>query len=147
VDPVAFNIPHYPRLIKHPMDFGTMLTKLQQGQYKTVKEFESDMRLIFTNCYTFNGFDHVLSQNAKILEQILNKEGPNLRRKEEQLRNAASGSPSSHHTHGHGHKSRYKHIHPTMLLVLLWMLNYLVSPRIMKLSDGPWILVPFVIAT
>ncbi|KAK4514480.1 erg10, acetyl-CoA C-acetyltransferase [Mucor velutinosus] len=105
VDPVAFNIPHYPRLIKHPMDFGTMLTKLQQGQYKTVKEFESDMRLIFTNCYTFNGFDHVLSQNAKILEQILNKEGPNLRRKEEQLRNAASGSPSSHHTHGHGHKS------------------------------------------
>ncbi|EPB84066.1 hypothetical protein HMPREF1544_09197 [Mucor circinelloides 1006PhL] len=112
VDPVAFNIPHYPRIIKHPMDFGTMLTKLQQGQYKTVKEFESDMRLIFTNCYTFNGFDHVLSQNAKILEQILNKEGPNLRRKEEQLRNAASGSSSSphhqqqqHHTHGHGHKS------------------------------------------
>lgn len=48
----------------------------------------------------------MLSQNAKILEQILNKEGPNLRRKEEQLKNAASGSPlSSHHAHGHASSS------------------------------------------
>ncbi|KAI8636070.1 hypothetical protein BD408DRAFT_377484 [Parasitella parasitica] len=92
VDPVALNIPHYPAIIKQPMDFGTVLKKISQGQYKTVKEFESDMRLIFTNCYTFNGFDHILSQNAKTLEHTLNKEGPNLRRKEEQLRSASTSS-------------------------------------------------------
>lgn len=53
------------------------------------------MRLIFTNCYTFNGFDHVISLNAKVLEGILNKEGPNLRKKEEQLRSGASSSTAS----------------------------------------------------
>lgn len=93
-------------IIKQPMDFSTMLKKLKEGQYKTVKEYESDMRLIFTNCYTFNGFDHILSQNAKTLEHILNKEGPILRRKEEQLRSSATSASPSHHTHGHGNSSK-----------------------------------------
>jgi transcription initiation factor TFIID subunit 2 len=65
------------------------------------------MRLIFTNCYTFNGFEHLLSQNAKVLEGILNKEGPNLRRKEEQLKqqHGASSSSSHHKTHDTTNKS------------------------------------------
>ncbi|KAI8088239.1 hypothetical protein BDF21DRAFT_378346 [Thamnidium elegans] len=95
VDPIALNIPHYPMMIKKPMDFGTMEKKLKAGEYKCVRDFESDMRLIFTNCYTFNGFDHVISLNAKVLEGILNKEGPNLRKKEEQLRTGTSSSSTS----------------------------------------------------
>lgn len=83
---------------------------MKAGEYKTVRDFESDMRLIFTNCYTFNGFDHVISLNAKVLEGILNKEGPNLRKKEEQLRTSSgsSSSSSSKHLPGKGHSSSTK---------------------------------------
>lgn len=68
---------------------------MKAGEYKSVRDFESDMRLIFTNCYTFNGFDHVISLNAKVLEGILNKEGPILRKKEEFLKSGATSSSSS----------------------------------------------------
>ena len=54
VDPVALNIPHYYHLIKKPMDLGTVDSKLKQGQYENAKEFEADIRLIFSNCYKFN---------------------------------------------------------------------------------------------
>lgn len=54
VDPVALNIPHYHKVIKNPMDLGTVGTKLSRGQYENAKEFEADIRLIFSNCYKFN---------------------------------------------------------------------------------------------
>ena len=67
-----------------------------------MKDFESDIRLIFTNCFTFNGFDHPVSQSAKVLEKVVNKEIPALKKKEEQLLSQTtaggltgpSGSPS-----------------------------------------------------
>lgn len=54
VDPVALNIPHYHKLIKRPMDLGTISSKLKGGQYENAKEFEGDIRLMFQNCYKFN---------------------------------------------------------------------------------------------
>lgn len=54
VDPVALNIPHYHKIIKQPMDISTIASKLNHGQYENAKEFESDIRLIFQNCYKFN---------------------------------------------------------------------------------------------
>lgn len=36
------------------MDFNTLEQNLTQGKYKTMEQFESDMRLIFTNCRQFN---------------------------------------------------------------------------------------------
>ncbi|KAK4690733.1 bromodomain-containing factor 1, partial [Lecanoromycetidae sp. Uapishka_2] len=54
VDPVALNIPTYHSIIKKPMDFGTVRQKLDRGEYENAKEFESDVRLIFQNCYKFN---------------------------------------------------------------------------------------------
>ena len=64
--------------------------KLKGGEYKRIKELESDIRLIFTNCFTFNGFDHPVSQNAKVLEKVVNKEIPPLKKKEEQLLSQAT---------------------------------------------------------
>ena len=54
VDPVALNIPTYHSIIKKPMDFSTVQTKLKAGQYENAKEFELDMRLILKNCFKFN---------------------------------------------------------------------------------------------
>ncbi|KAG2226887.1 hypothetical protein INT45_010166, partial [Circinella minor] len=90
VDPIALNVPHYPIIVKKPMDLSTVEKKLKGGEYKRVKDFESDIRLIFTNCFTFNGFDHPVSQNAKVLEKVVNKEIPPLKKKEEQLLSQAT---------------------------------------------------------
>jgi bromodomain-containing factor 1 len=55
-DYIALNIPQYPTLIKHPMDLGTIRTKLEQNKYPVppYEAFEHDVRLIFKNCYVFN---------------------------------------------------------------------------------------------
>ncbi|KAJ5908832.1 transcription regulator BDF1 [Penicillium taxi] len=54
VDPVALNIPTYHSVIKKPMDIQTIESKHKTGQYENAKEFESDVRLMFKNCYRFN---------------------------------------------------------------------------------------------
>ena len=33
--------------IEHPMDFGTMMTKLNEGQYETMEELKKDVELVF----------------------------------------------------------------------------------------------------
>lgn len=54
IDPVRDQAPTYYDEIKHPMDLSTIDAKLKQGQYKTMGDFASDMRLMFANCRQFN---------------------------------------------------------------------------------------------
>lgn len=54
VDPIALNIPNYNEIIKTPMDLSTVQSKLANNQYENGDEFESDINLIFENCYKFN---------------------------------------------------------------------------------------------
>ncbi|KAF4572696.1 hypothetical protein EYR36_007206 [Pleurotus pulmonarius] len=86
VDPVALNVPHYPSIIKHPMDFTTIEHKLassnpakpdpnpQNPRYFNVDEFIADVRLIFTNCITFNGPDHPITAMGKRIEEVFDKQ-------------------------------------------------------------------------
>ncbi|KAF1999172.1 Bromodomain-containing protein, partial [Amniculicola lignicola CBS 123094] len=54
VDPVALNIPTYLKVIKKPMDFGTIEKNLKTGQYVSAKDFYNDAQLVFQNCFKFN---------------------------------------------------------------------------------------------
>jgi bromodomain-containing factor 1 len=74
VDPVALNIPTYHSVIKKPMDFGTMKTKLDHGEYENAKEFEIDARQVFQNCYKFNGPLEPVHLAGKELESIFDSE-------------------------------------------------------------------------
>ncbi|EJT98902.1 Bromodomain-containing protein [Dacryopinax primogenitus] len=93
VDTVGLNIPHYHNVIKHPMDLGTVEEKLalsnpavkskQSGsatesdpskRYWTADEFVADVRLIVDNAIKFNGEAHVVSQMAKRLLEIFDKQ-------------------------------------------------------------------------
>lgn len=85
VDPVALNIPHYPNVVKHPMDFGTIDRKLsatkQKGTggaeasgYRTAEEFVGDVRLVFENCYAFNGRQHAVSSMAERLQEMFERQ-------------------------------------------------------------------------
>ncbi|KAI1128197.1 hypothetical protein F5Y10DRAFT_277585 [Nemania abortiva] len=71
VDPVALNIPNYFKVIKKPMDLTTMTEKNYDGEYKTVKDVEKDMKLIVHNSEMFNGPDHDVSNQARQLEDLL----------------------------------------------------------------------------
>ncbi|KAG9096358.1 hypothetical protein FRC06_008750 [Ceratobasidium sp. 370] len=54
VDPVRDGCPTYLDEIKHPMDLGTMGTKLRSGKYKIMEDFKNDFDLIIRNCRQFN---------------------------------------------------------------------------------------------
>ncbi|KAH9950519.1 hypothetical protein B0H21DRAFT_881323 [Amylocystis lapponica] len=86
VDVVALNIPHYLTIIKHPMDLATIDKKLSSSnpakpdpnsanpRYYHAHEFIADVRLIFSNCLTFNGPDHPVSQMGKRVEAVFDKQ-------------------------------------------------------------------------
>lgn len=44
----------YPEIIKTPMDLGTVRQRLQEGAYNTMVECAEDVRLIWSNCVTYN---------------------------------------------------------------------------------------------
>ncbi|KAI8079591.1 Bromodomain-containing protein [Gilbertella persicaria] len=70
VDPVALNIPDYPTIVKRPMDLSTMERKLTQQEYRTADEFESDMSLMFSNCYLYNPPSLPIYSMAKQFEKV-----------------------------------------------------------------------------
>jgi hypothetical protein len=85
VDPVALNVPHYPTIIKHPMDISTVERKLNASnpakpdpnlanpRYLTAEQFVADVRLMISNAETFNGPDHDVTKMGKRLEAFFDK--------------------------------------------------------------------------
>ncbi|KAG2357987.1 hypothetical protein BDR07DRAFT_1418899 [Suillus spraguei] len=71
-------------MIKHPMDLGTMSTKVVKGKYRSLEEFTTDFRLVVTNAKIFNppgtiyyteadrlevwGLDHIAKASAHVIE-------------------------------------------------------------------------------
>ncbi|PPR05625.1 hypothetical protein CVT24_002811 [Panaeolus cyanescens] len=67
-------VPDYHDVISQPMDFQTMYKKVKQKAYKSKLEFQDDLNLIWTNCYTYNATEnHPLRQCVKRLEQKANR--------------------------------------------------------------------------
>ncbi|KAJ7974758.1 Transcription factor like [Quillaja saponaria] len=54
VDVVKLKIPDYLTVIKHPMDLGTIKSKIASGSYSTPLEFLANVRLTFKNAMTYN---------------------------------------------------------------------------------------------
>ncbi len=77
VDPVAHNCPNYLQVIKHPMDLGTVQTKLRADEYSSEDQVLGDIRLVFSNAMKFNPPVHpvhkVAAQHLVILERELEK--------------------------------------------------------------------------
>lgn len=73
VDPITMSIPNYFHVIKHPMDISTIEKKLKGGEYQNAKGFESDMRLMFANCFKFNPPGNLVHQWGKQYEAVFNE--------------------------------------------------------------------------
>ncbi|KAF7306116.1 Histone GCN5 superfamily [Mycena chlorophos] len=61
----------YYDVIKEPMDFGTMGTKLENGEYTDVQSFLSDAQLVFDNCRKYNPESSTYVKNANKLDKFL----------------------------------------------------------------------------
>lgn len=77
VDPVALNVPNYFEVVKEPMDFSTIQTKLANNQYENGDEFHYDVKLVFKNCYLFNPAGNDVHSMGQRLEQIFDKKWAN----------------------------------------------------------------------
>ncbi|KAI9138386.1 hypothetical protein BKA69DRAFT_1040962 [Paraphysoderma sedebokerense] len=73
LNPVT-NVPGYYDIIQHPMDLSTIRRKLEEGYYSSPEDFESDVRLMFRNCFTFNRKGELVHNEGKSLEEVFNKE-------------------------------------------------------------------------
>ena len=68
VDFIKLNIPDYPNIIKHPMDFRTIKTNLDKNVYPTAEAFAQHVRLVFQNAIMYNqGREHPVHIAANIL--------------------------------------------------------------------------------
>ena len=54
VDPARDGIPDYFAVVKAPMDFGTVASRLKTKAYDTPEGFRDDVRQIFQNCRLYN---------------------------------------------------------------------------------------------
>lgn len=70
VDAIKLNLPDYYKIIKNPMDMGTIKKRLENNYYWNAQECIQDFNTMFTNCYIYNkpGDDIVLM--AEALEKL-----------------------------------------------------------------------------
>jgi bromodomain-containing factor 1 len=54
VDWRALDLPLYPQIVKHPMDYGTIKQRLLTGQIPTPAKFAELVRLVYKNAMKFN---------------------------------------------------------------------------------------------
>ncbi|XP_065346456.1 bromodomain-containing protein 4-like [Cloeon dipterum] len=67
VNEITLDLPDYYFKIKHPMDMGTVLKRLQHKYYADPSECYNDMKLVVENCMIFNDPDSYVVGQAKIL--------------------------------------------------------------------------------
>lgn len=74
VDAKKLNLPDYHKIIKQPMDLGTIKKRLENNYYWSSKECIQDFNTMFTNCYVYNKPGEDVVVMAQTLEkQFLTK--------------------------------------------------------------------------
>jgi bromodomain-containing factor 1 len=73
VDYVKLNVLDYPDIVKQPMDLMMVDRKLNASEYASVDEFVADVRLIFNNCFKYNGPEAMISVLCQNVESAFEK--------------------------------------------------------------------------
>jgi len=68
VDAALLNLPDYHEIIKEPMDFGTIKSRLEKNSYCSAQDCIQDFKLVFSNCYSYNQPEDEIVRNARDLE-------------------------------------------------------------------------------
>ncbi|XP_058455008.1 homeotic protein female sterile-like isoform X2 [Malaya genurostris] len=70
VDAKKLNLPDYHKIIKQPMDLGTVKKRLENNYYWTSKECIQDFNIMFSNCYVYNKPGEDVVVMAQTLEKL-----------------------------------------------------------------------------
>ncbi|XP_059088369.1 bromodomain adjacent to zinc finger domain protein 1A-like [Tigriopus californicus] len=70
--------PDYHKIIKKPMDLGTIRSSINRMKYTCNQEVVEDIRQVFENCWTYNRDDAEEYQCGVRLEKFFNKEAKKL---------------------------------------------------------------------
>lgn len=70
VDAKKLNLPDYHKIIKQPMDLGTIKKRLENNYYWSSKECIKDFNTMFTNCYVYNKPGEDVVVMAQTLEKL-----------------------------------------------------------------------------
>ncbi|XP_030763893.1 bromodomain-containing protein 3-like isoform X5 [Sitophilus oryzae] len=70
VDAKKLNLPDYHKIIKQPMDLGTIKKRLENNYYWSGKECIQDFNTMFTNCYVYNKPGEDVVVMAQTLEKV-----------------------------------------------------------------------------
>ena len=92
VDAEGLGIPDYYSIIKHPMDLNKVSKMLGTGEIASVKDFDKNVKLIFDNCYQFNGppDQNGVSSFAKQLQDLYTSQ---MKQKDSWLAKQAKANP------------------------------------------------------
>ncbi|KAF9672656.1 hypothetical protein SADUNF_Sadunf11G0065800 [Salix dunnii] len=81
VDVKKLKLHDYLKIIKHPMDLGTVKSRLSKNWYKTPKEFAEDVRLTFNNAMKYNEKGQDVHAMADTLLKIFEENWANVKDK------------------------------------------------------------------
>ncbi|XP_038850233.1 bromodomain-containing protein 3-like isoform X1 [Salvelinus namaycush] len=70
VDAFRLNLPDYHKIIKQPMDMGTIKKRLENNYYRSASECMQDFNTMFTNCYIYNKPTDDIVLMAQSLEKV-----------------------------------------------------------------------------
>ncbi|KAK3102602.1 hypothetical protein FSP39_012545 [Pinctada imbricata] len=70
-EPVSKAVPNYYKIITKPIDFSKIKSKLQRhhfNHYNSIEDFMSDCKLVFRNCFTYNGAGTPIYRQGQLVE-------------------------------------------------------------------------------
>ncbi|XP_054155769.1 bromodomain-containing protein 3-like isoform X2 [Oppia nitens] len=112
-EPVSLQqFPDYLEFVKKPIDLNTIKTKIETGQYRTVKDYVKDMRLMISNCYRYNKPEAPIMEQARKLRDYFEYRYAKI--PEEFLKEKLNGAHNSHQNTtggGGGHQQQHNNSH------------------------------------
>nr|XP_056716942.1 bromodomain-containing protein 3 isoform X2 [Euleptes europaea] len=117
VDAIKLNLPDYHKIIKNPMDMGTIKKRLEHNYYWSASECMQDFNTMFTNCYIYNKPTDDIVLMAQALEKIFLQKVAQMPQEEVELlppvpKGKARKSAASAHNAGAQHAAAVSSVSP-----------------------------------
>ncbi|CAM6090281.1 unnamed protein product [Calypogeia fissa] len=108
VDAVKLGLHDYHKVIKKPMDLGTIKKKLDSGTYAQPQEFADDIRLTFSNAMTYNPTGHDVYVMADVLRELFEERWKNIEEKVDEDRLKMEVEEEALAAEGQGQSEHYQ---------------------------------------
>ncbi|XP_040298527.1 bromodomain-containing protein 2 isoform X2 [Bufo bufo] len=92
VDAAKLGLPDYHKIIKQPMDMGTIKKRLENNYYWSALECMQDFNTMFTNCYIYNKPTDDIVLMAQSLEKMFLQKVAQMPQEEQEIPNTATKS-------------------------------------------------------